>query len=53
VERGYEPLKFAPARKNAAYLDTFAEEWAGKGLFKKQKEQMNFPAVAKKAPAKK
>ena len=53
VERGYEPLKFAPARKNAAYLDTFAAEWAGKGLLKKQKEQMTITAVAKKAPVKK
>jgi len=54
VERGYEPLRFVPARKNAAYLDTFAEEWASKGLLKKQKEQMTFPAVAsaKKATTK-
>jgi len=48
VERGYEPLKFAPARKNAAYLDTFAAEWAGKGLLKKKSEQMTIPGVVKK-----
>ena len=33
--RGFQPLKFAPARKNEAYLDTFAAEWASKGLLKK------------------
>jgi hypothetical protein len=50
VERGYEPLKFAPARKNSAYLDTFAVEWAGRGLLKKKAEQMTIPTVV---PAKK
>lgn len=46
AERGYEALKFAPARKNASYLDTFAAEWAGKGLLKKKAEQMTIPNVA-------
>lgn len=33
--RGFHPLRFAPVRKNEAYLDTFAAEWASKGLLKK------------------
>lgn len=54
AERGYEPLRFAPARKNAAYFDTFAVEWEGKGILKKKAEQMTIPnvAVVKKISAK-
>lgn len=50
AERGYEPLKFAPARKNKEYLDRFAAEWAGKGVLKKAEAQK--PAATKEAAKK-